>query len=101
LLAELFDAYWLLDAKPLFEQENNITKAFIDSMEKEKLETFLKFTPFPTKKRLFTFTSKNANSGGQIALIKGLGDTENQNTNTKTWDDELLPDVYISKAKFN
>ena len=101
LLSDLFDAYWILTAKKLFEDENNITKEFITSIEKEKLQNFLKFTPFPTKKRVFTFTSKNANYSGQIALIKGLGNTENQNTNTKTWDDELLADVYISKAKFN
>jgi len=73
-------------------------------MEKEKLQNFLKFTPYPSKKRLFEYTTENANSEGQIALIKGLGATENQNTNNKTWDDGMevpLGDVFISKAKFN
>jgi hypothetical protein len=73
-------------------------------MEKEKLQNFLKFTPYSSKKRLFTYTTENANSEGQIALIKGLGATENQNTNNKTWNDESaspLGDVFISKVKFN
>jgi len=34
-------------------------------------------------------------------LIKGLGATENYNTNNKTWNDEISGDVYVSKVKFN
>ena len=103
-VSEQFDAYWDKIAKPVFVDENTITKEFINYMEKEKLQNFLKFTPYSSKKRLFTYTTENANSEGQIALIKGLGATENQNTNNKTWNDELaspLGDVFISKVKFN
>jgi hypothetical protein len=99
-----FDAYWVQIAKPVFVEENTITKEFITYMETEKLQNFLKFTPYTTKKRLFSYTTDDANSEGQIALIKGLGATENQNTNNKTWDDEQespLGDVFISKVKFN
>ena len=103
-LSAEFDAYWDKIAKPEFVSENTITKEFITYMEKEKLQNFLKFTPYPSKKRLFEYTTENANSEGQIALIKGLGATENQNTNNKTWDDGMespLGDVFISKTKFN
>ena len=102
VLAEEFDKYWKGIAKPVFEKENNTTKEFINQMETKELQNFLKFTPYSLKKkRLFTYTTENANADGQIALIKGLGDTENQNTNKATWDDETLSEVFISKAKFN
>ena len=86
----------------VFEEENNITKAFIDDMEKNKLTTFLKYTPFNLKKkRTFTYTTENANTDAQQKLIKGLGWIENQNTNNKTWNDENPANVFISKAKLN
>jgi hypothetical protein len=101
LLTEQFDAYWLRIAKPAFDNENEITKEFINYMEKEKLQNFLKYTPFTSKQRLFTYTNQNANDDGRVELIKGLGAVENQNTNDKTWNDQTLANVYISKAKFN
>jgi hypothetical protein len=100
-LEKQFDYYWNEIAKPLFVEENNITKEFIDDMEKNKLKNFLKYTPFPTKKRLFTYTTENANTTAQKELIKGLGATKNKNTNNKTWNDETSTNVYISKAKLN
>jgi hypothetical protein len=86
----------------VFEEENKITKDFIDDMEKNKLKDFLKYTPFNLKKkRVFTYTTENANTDAQQKLIKGLGWTENQNTNNKTWNDESPANVFISKAKLN
>jgi hypothetical protein len=99
-LGEVFDAYWDKIAKPLFSEENDITKEFISYMEKEKLQPFLKYTPFPSKKRLFTYTTEGANYEGQVKIIKALGATENQNTNNKTWND-VNDSLFISKAKFN
>jgi len=97
-----FDKYWLTIAKPAFEEENAITKFFIDEMEKNKLKDFLKYTPFNLKKkRTFTYTTEGANTPAQQTLIKGLGWTENQNTNNKTWNDESPSEVFISKAKLN
>ena len=100
-LSDTIDAYWDKIAKPLFNEENNLAKEFITNQEKNKLQPFLKYTPFPSKKRTFTYTTEFANTDNQKTLIKGLGATENQNTNNKTWNDELAQDVYISKAKFN
>ena len=97
---QVFDSYWLDRVKPLFVEENNITKGFIDYMEKQQLPTFLTFT-ITSKKRLFTFTTDGANGPGQVTLIKSLGATKNQNTNNKTWNDELSSNVYVSKVKFN
>jgi len=97
-----FDKYWLTIAKPAFEEENAITKFFIDEMEKNKLKDFLKYTPFNLKKkRTFTYTTEGANTPAQQTLIKGLGWVENQNTNNKTWNDESPSEVFISKAKLN
>jgi len=101
-LTKQFDLYWDVQTKKKFVNENDITKAFITHMETNELQDFLKFTPYSLKKkRLFTYTTENANTEGQIALIKGLGASENQNTNNKTWNDEISAEVFISKAKFN
>ena len=71
-------------------------------MEKNKLSTFLKYTPFTLKKkRTFTYTTEGANTNSQQQLIKGLAWTVNQNTNNKTWNDENPTDVFISKVKLN
>jgi hypothetical protein len=97
-----FDEYWDRTAKPVFVNENNITKAFIEDMEKNKLSTFLKYSPFTLKKkRTFTYTTEGANTDSQQQLIKGLAWTTNQNTNNKTWNTESPTDVFISKAKLN
>jgi hypothetical protein len=100
-LSEVFDAYWDKIAKPLFIEENKITEGFISYMEKEKLEPFLKYTPFPSKKRIFTYTTEGAGSDGQVKLIKSLGATQNQNTNNQTWNDVDGASLFISKVNFN
>jgi hypothetical protein len=101
-ISEVFDSYWDKIAKPAFVEENNITKEFINYMEKEKLKDFLKYTPFTLKKkRTFTYDTDGANTDAQKELIKGLGWIENQNTNNKTWNDEKPANVFISKAKLN
>jgi hypothetical protein len=41
-----FDNYWLTQTKPLFVKENNITKEFIEEVEKNKLKDYLNYTPF-------------------------------------------------------
>ena len=102
-----FDKYWIGTAKPLFNEENTITKNFIDYVEKNDLKNFVKFTPFDSKTREFAYSTDNqANTNtkdSQQNLIKGLGASTNQNTNTKTWCDSNgnVTDVYISKAKLN
>ena len=101
-ISEVFDAYWDKIAKPAFVEENNITKEFLNYMEKEKLQNYLKYTPFTLKKkRSFEYTTEGAGTDGQQKLIKGLGWIENQNTNNKTWNDESPANVFISKAKLN
>jgi hypothetical protein len=101
-ISDVFDSYWDKIAKPLFVEENTITKAFIDDMEKNKLKNFLVYTPFTLKKkRNFEYDTDGANTDAQKDLIKGLGWIENQNTNNKTWNDEKPANVFISKAKLN
>jgi hypothetical protein len=99
---KVFDAYWDKIAKPLFIEENTITKEFINDMEKNKLKNFLIYTPFTLKKkRTFEYDTEDANTPAQKELIKGLGWVENQNTKNKTWNDEKPAEVFISKAKLN
>jgi hypothetical protein len=104
-ISDVFDDYWIKNTKQIFVNENNITNEFIDYMEKEKLKTFLKYTPFNLKKkRILEYETEEIGSASRAnreKLIKGLGWTENQNTNNKTWNDENPVDVFISKAKLN
>ena len=102
----VFDAYWITKAKPVFAEENNITKAFIDNLEKTKLKDFLKYTPFDKKERVVTYTiendADNDKKTAQENMIKGLGATTNSNTNNNTWNDKNgSTGAYTSKAKLN
>jgi len=102
----VFDAYWITQAKPVFAEENNITKAFIDNLEKTKLKDFLKYTPFDKKERVLDYTIENGASNdkkkAQENMIKGLGATTNLNTNNNTWNNENgATGAYTSKAKLN
>jgi hypothetical protein len=104
----LFDNYWVGTVRPVFLEENNITKLFIEDLEKTGLKDYLIYTPpFDDKnQRNFTFTSVNSAGevvkNGQEKMIKGLADTTNQNTNVQTWNDSVGPiEAFVSKAKFN
>jgi hypothetical protein len=104
----IFDTYWIRTVRPIFLEENNITKSFIENLEKNDLKDYLIYTPFDLdKQRNLTFTSIDPSGPQQIKtkenLIKGLANTTNQNTNVLTWNDlnGNLPNAYISKAKLN
>jgi hypothetical protein len=102
-----FDLYWLNTAKPAFVEENNITKSFVENLEKNSLKNYLIYTPFETKEREFKFTTENGavadKKKSQENMIKGLANTTNQNTNINTWNDTNgnATGAYISKAKLN
>jgi hypothetical protein len=99
-LEKAFNDYWVIKKRPQFVKENDITKGIIDKKEKEELVSFLKFTPYTKgKKRVFTYTTENANSDNQITLIKGLGQFGNLNTEAKTWNDQISPATWVSKTK--
>lgn len=106
-ISAVFDAYWLTVAKPVFSEENNISKSFVESLEKNKLKNFLIYTPFSSKERVFTYTIENTANNtikeSEKNMIKSLGATTNQNTNNNTWNDlnGNVPGAYISKAKLN
>lgn len=101
-----FDEYWIGVAKPLFVEENNITKSFIDNLEKTKLKNFVKYTPFDKKDRVFTFRTDGSPSEekkkAQEKLIKGLGLTTNLNNENNKWNSEDgATGAFISKVKLN
>ena len=103
-----FDAYWLTVAKPVFVDENDITKAFLDKMEKERLKNFLIFTPFDgakVKKYEMTFTTdplvEKSKADERTTLIKSLGYSTNQYQTTKTWADVTSNGEYVCKVKLN
>jgi hypothetical protein len=102
-----FDNYWVTQTRPLFVDENNTTKAFIDDVEKNKLKNYLKFTPFDKKTRVFTYTTDTDGSDNKIksqkTMISSLADTTNRNTDNNKWnsDDGVSTGAYISKVKLN
>jgi hypothetical protein len=106
-IESIFDTYWIRTARPVFLEENNITKSFIENLEKNDLKDYLIYTPFDKKQRNFTFTTENSadttQKTSQENLIKGLANTTNQNTNVLTWNDTNgnVAGAYISKAKLN
>jgi hypothetical protein len=102
---EVFDAYWLTKAKPLFTEENNLTKSFIDDLEKNDLKNFIKYTPFPSKKRILTFTSESVaddapEEANQKSMVKSLAAQTNASSDPLTWNTNS-GGAYISKAKLN
>jgi hypothetical protein len=103
-----FDAYWIENTKPIFLDENNITKEFIDHMEKNVLKDFINYTPYSVKKRVFTYTTQNNGDAEKIesqkTLIRGLGASSNITTNVNKWNDGpsgSSTGVYVSKVKLN
>jgi hypothetical protein len=104
-IEEVFDAYWLTRAKPLFTEENNLTKNFIENLEKNDLKNFIKYTPFPSKKRILTFTTESvadnpAEEENQKSMVKNLAAQTNSNNDVNTWNNDT-GGAYISKAKLN
>ena len=96
-----FDAYWLGTAKPKFTKENAITTAFFDNLEKGDLKNYIKYTPFGSKDRLFTFEKSTSPTVSQTTMITGLGRVL-ANTDKNTWNNpDGKPLVYVSKLKLN
>lgn len=106
-ISKIFDKYWLEIAKPVFDEENNLTKLFIDELEKGKLKNFINYTPFPKKNRVFTYNNESLSNlaikKSQENMLKALNSKTNANTKTLTWNDENgnVSKAYISKVKLN
>ena len=82
------------------DDNGNVSAMRIDEEEKGNLVRFLKFDPYTKgKKRVFTYTTENADSDNQITLIKGLGQFGNLNTDDKTWNDDVSALTFVSKTK--
>jgi hypothetical protein len=102
-----FDNYWVTQTRPLFVNENNITKAFVDDVEKNKLKNYLKYTPFDKKTRVLTYTTETDGTDNdkksQKTMISSLADTTNRNTDNNKWNSEdgVSAAAYISKVKLN
>jgi len=81
-----FDAYWKAKMRPIFAKENQVSEQFMNAFEKEKLPTFLVYTPFTLeKKRVLTYRLTPQPSEAQITLIKNLGLKSNSDNDTTKW----------------
>jgi hypothetical protein len=94
-----FDAYWKGKMRPIFVKENQVTEQFMNAFEKEKLPTFLVYTPFTLeKKRVLTYRLTPSPSESQIQLIKNLGLKNNSDNSTTNWG-VVKGNVITSKAQ--
>lgn len=99
---DVFDSYWLKQAKVAYDDENSITTAFLDELEKNKMKNYLIYTPFPSGKvRDFDYTLSLSPDAGQKKLIKSLGAKNNNNSQKDVWNSLDGTNVYISKVKLN
>jgi hypothetical protein len=102
-----FDNYWVTQTRPLFVSENNITKEFINYVEKNKLKNYIIYTPFDKKDRVFNYSTETNGSDdikkSQKTMISTLSDTTNRNTDNNKWNSEdgVSAGAYISKIKLN
>jgi hypothetical protein len=81
-----FDAYWKAKMRPIFAKENQVSEQFMNAFEKEKLPTFLVYTPFTLeKKRVLTYRLTPQPSEAQITLIRNLGLKSNSDNDTTKW----------------
>jgi hypothetical protein len=93
-LENQFDGYFN-SVRPIFEKENSVTSAFLNTMETTVLKNYLTYSPFQSAKLKgyeFTFTTsqQGLESGYKEArekLIKSLGVIDNEYKTTSTWAD--------------
>ena len=96
-----FDAYWKTKMRPIFVKENQVSEQYMNAFEKEKLPTYLIYTPFTLeKKRVLTYrlTLTPAPTNAQIQLIKNLGLKNNSDNDITKWG-VVNGNVITSKVK--
>ncbi len=104
-VSKIFDDFWIVKSKPLYIEENNITKGFLDSVAKNELKDFLIYTPFPKKNRILGFSTENVFPDPSLfdlekSWIKSLAAQTNSSNDQATWNDDISG-ALISKAKLN
>lgn len=96
-----FDKWWKGTAAPIFKDENDATKTFLNEMEKSRLKDFLKYTPtLVNNERVFDFVISESPTEDQKKLITSLAAQTDNISSQKKWNDKQ-GSVYISKAKLN
>ena len=106
-LSEMFDEYWLKNAKPRFVAENKSALEFIDYLETNTLKDYINYTKLKgqSDKTLFYSNEKNTNEDSlknkRKDLINSLGKTTNSNTKKSTFNDDEGGGINITKVKLN
>lgn len=92
-IQRVFDEYWKIKVKPIYDGETKATQTLIDKFSKDHVADFMKFTPYNKGiERKFTFEQVLTPTNNQKDSIKDLGKKVNSNTSNKTWN---------NKVKFN
>lgn len=104
-IEQVFDEYWLNVARPLYKEENDITKSFIESVEKNQLQNYLIYTPFDKKDRILSFTNENYILtpfvfNAQKEMIINLAAQKNVNNSTLFWVQDIS-NALITTVKLN
>jgi hypothetical protein len=106
-LEKQFDAYYKNTVKPAFQSENEIINKFFQTIETEKLKSFLNYVPFEgakQKKYEFTYELESKNAGqvkvNREKLIRALGVSDNEFKTLNNWVDDKNGQA-ICKVKLN
>lgn len=104
-LAAKTDYFWIIKTKPVFNDENKLGTLFLEQLERNQLKDFINYTPYPSRKRVFEYTTAQLESDPTYTIRKNyisyLGATTNDpKYPNNTWND-LDAGAYRPKINFN
>ena len=92
-ISEMFDEYWVIKMRPIFEGENKVSLEFLNYLETNTLKDYINYTKLKgqSDKTLFYSNQEDANEDSlknkRKDIINSLGKTTNSNTKKSTFND--------------
>ena len=105
-IGEMFDEYWSVKTRPVFEKENRVSLEFLNYLETNTLKNFINYTALlgQSDKTLFYSNQQDGNEDSlkneRKEIINSLGKTTNSSTKKSTFNDED-GSINITKVKLN
>jgi len=105
-ISEMFDEYWVIKMRPIFEGENKLCLEFLNYLETNTLKDYINYTKLKgqSDKTLFYSNENNTNEDSlknkRKDIINSLGKTTNSNTKKSTFNDKE-GGINVTKVKLN
>jgi hypothetical protein len=105
-ISEMFDEYWFVNTRPIFEKENRVSLEFLDFLETNTLKNYINYTALKgqSDKTLFYSNQQDGNEDSlkseRKKIIDSLGKSTNSNTKKSTFNDDE-GSINITKVKLN